>query len=106
MLSDQVVNFYKQHKNMISPLRWVVRITPQTLWYLENKDRNHSRSQKEISIRSKCLLYVDQIISKSHLYQERKIELSPQYIKKDGKKIVATINTEYFGLVWIKPIWR
>lgn len=74
-MKDQVLNYYAQHKKISSPLFGDVKITPQALRHLENKDKRHKRAEKEILIRYKCFLLVDRIIEKSHLYQEYKQEI-------------------------------
>jgi hypothetical protein len=44
-------------------------------------------------------LFIDEIIKKSHLYQEYKQEIQNIEIKKDGKKIQVSKKVKYFGLV-------
>jgi len=82
-MKEQVLSYYAQHKKISSPLFGEVKITPQALWHLENKDKKHKRADKEIFIRYKCFLLVDKIIEKSHLYQEYKQEMQDVVVKKD-----------------------
>jgi hypothetical protein len=44
-------------------------------------------------------LLVDEIIKKSHLYQEYKQEIQNIEIKKNGKKIIVSKKVKYFGLI-------
>lgn len=100
-LKNQVFDFYEKNKKINSPLFWFVKLTPQWLWHLENKDKNHKRWEKESAVRMKCFLYIHDIIKKSHLYQEYKQEYEDVLIKRNGRKIKEKKIVQYFGLVWI-----
>ena len=81
-MKDKVLMYYEQHKKIISPIFGGVKITPQSLWHLENKDKKHKRTEDEMLIRYKCFMFIDQLIEKSHLYQEYKQEIQEVFVKR------------------------
>ncbi len=100
-MKEQILWYYEQHKKIPSPVFGEVKITPQALWHLENKDKRHKRTEKEIRMRYKCFLLIDRIIEKSHLYQEYKQELQDIITKKNWRKIRSPMKVKYFWLVWV-----
>lgn len=100
-MKDQVLNYYAQHKKISSPLFGDVKITPQALRHLENKDKRHKRAEKEILIRYKCFLLVDRIIEKSHLYQEYKQEIQNIITKNNWRKVESPMKVKYFWLIGV-----
>jgi hypothetical protein len=81
-LKKQVLEYYEAHKHMKCPIIGNVRLTAQSLWHLENKDKKHKRSDAEIEIRYKCFLSIDKIICNSNLYQEYKQGIESITLKK------------------------
>jgi len=98
---EQVLSYYEKHKRLVSPLFWVVKLTPQTLEHLDKKDRKHARTQKDKHERYKCFLFVHTLVEKSCLYQERKIWDWYEYIKRFWKKEKKIMKVEYFWLIWV-----
>jgi len=81
-MKDQVLAYYEKHKKIVSPLFGDIKVTPQALRHLENKDKKHKRTDEGITIRYKCFMLIDQLIEKSHLYQEYKQEMQEILIKR------------------------
>ena len=100
-LKIKVYEFYEKNKKIYSPIFDLIKITPQSLWHLENKDKHHKRPEKEAEMRMKCFLSIDRIIKQSCLYQEYKQELEDVIIKKYWKRIKVPRKVNYYGLVWI-----
>jgi len=100
-LKEKVLEYYSKNKKIDSPIFGEIKLTPQWLWHLDNKDKKHKRTDDQIKIRYKSFLLVDEIIKKSHLYQEYKQEIQNIEIKKNGKKIIVSKKVKYFGLIWI-----
>ncbi len=100
-LKNNVLEYYNNNKNIFSPILGDVKLTPQWLRHLDNKDKKHKRTPDETKIRYKSFLFIDEIIKKSHLYQEYKQEIQDVEIKKNGKKIKVSKKVKYFGLIWI-----
>lgn len=98
---EEVLAYYEKNKKIESPIFWEVRVTPQSLRHLENKDKNHKRTEDESNMRYKCFLLIDRIIENSHLYQEYKQEMQDVLIKKKWKKISVPTKVKYFWLIWI-----
>jgi len=105
-LKESVLEYYEKHKKIKSPIWWDIKITPQSLRHLENKDKNHKRDKNQIDIRYKCFLLIDKIIKKSFLYQEYKEELQDVLIKKKWKKVKVAMKVKYFWLVWIVQAYQ
>lgn len=81
-MKDKVLEYYELHKKIKSPIFGDVKVTPQSLRHLENKDKKHKRTEEEINIRYKCFVLINKLIEKSHLYQEYKQEVQDILIKK------------------------
>jgi len=105
-MKEQVLEYYQIHKRIKSPIFGEIKVTPQSLWHLENKDKNHKRTEKEILIRNKCFLLIDKIIEKSHLYQEYKQEEQNILIKKKWKKSDVSMKLKYYWLIWIIEAYK
>ena len=100
-LKEGVIKYYQNNKRIKSPIFGIIKITPQTLWHLENKDKYHKRTEDQLKIRYKCFLLIDQIITKSYLYQEYKQETQEVLIKKHWKKQKILAKVKYYWLVGI-----
>lgn len=81
-MKEDIFAYYEKHKKIKSPLFGTVKVTPQSLRHLENKDKQHKRSDDEIVIRYKCFLLINKIIENSHLYQEYKQETQDVLVKR------------------------
>ena len=53
-LKEGVIKYYQNNKRIKSPIFGIIKITPQTLWHLENKDKYHKRTEDQLKIRYKC----------------------------------------------------
>ncbi len=93
--------YYEQHTTIPSPLFGLVKVTPQWIRHLYNKDRNHKRTGKELDIRLKSFILIDKIITQSHLFQEYKTEKEYVIIKKNGTKIKEQREVRYYALVGV-----
>ncbi len=105
-LKTKVFDYYSSNKKLCSPIFWYVKLTPQSLWHLENKDKKHKRSMDEVLIRYKCFLLIDKIIKKSFLYQEYKQEIEDVFVKRKWKKVKINSKVKYFGLIWIIEAYK
>ncbi|MFC2494747.1 MAG: hypothetical protein ACFNWZ_00900 [Candidatus Absconditicoccaceae bacterium] len=76
-----------------------VKFNNEGFSHITYKDEKHRRAESEQIIRFQCFLDVEEVIKKSHLYQEHMEKDETIKVRKYGetKKEVKTI--EYFGLV-------
>jgi len=83
VLKENVIEYYQNNKRIKSPIFGEIKVTPQSLWHLENKDKQHKRTEDQVRIRYKCFLLIDKIITKSYLYQEYKQETQEIVVKRN-----------------------
>ena len=100
-MDDLVQSYYKNNTIIHSPLFGNIKITPQSVWHLYNKDSKHKRSEKEIQIRLRLFLLIDRIITKSHLFQEYKSENERVAVKQNGIKCFENRWVNYYAFTGI-----
>ncbi|MDR0860935.1 MAG: hypothetical protein LBO09_08450 [Candidatus Peribacteria bacterium] len=101
---DRAVNkFNKLHlKPLFCPaLNREVKFTNEGFSHITYKDDKHRRSDEEQSVRFNCFLHVEEIIKKSHLYQEYRVKETELVIRKYGQNMKKIHSIEYFGFVGV-----
>jgi hypothetical protein len=85
LCKDRATNkFTKLHnKAFVCPaLNMQVKFTNEGFSHIIYKDEKHRRTDEEQAVRFNCFLHVEEILRKSHLYQEYRVKESEIKIRK------------------------
>ena len=87
-------------KSFLCPaLNMEVKFTNEGFSHITYKDKKHRRSNDEQAVRFACFLSVEEILRKSHLYQEYRAIETEIKVRKYGQNMKERHIIEYFGFV-------
>lgn len=99
---DRAINkFNKLNKKEIECPALGVKIKFGNEWFshITYKDAKHRRPESEQIVRFQCFLNVEEVVRKSHLYQEHIVKEETVKVRKYGETKKEKRFVEYFGLV-------
>ena len=102
LVRDRAINKFNKlaKKDIECPALGVkVKFDNEGFSHITYKDAKHRRPENEQSVRFQCFLNVEEVIKKSHLYQEYRKKEETLKVRKYGKTTKEIKTVEYFGLV-------
>ena len=97
-------NKLTQSKLFCPALHKCIKFTYDGFCHLSHKDKKHKRTQQEQAMRFLCFLSVEEILKKSHLYQEYREDIEEIVCKKNGVDVKEKRMVAYYGFVAIVKV--
>lgn len=101
---NRAFNKFKKLQNIeiLCPALWVkIKFNRDWFYHIVYKNSRHKRWINEQIIRFQCFLDVEEIIKKSHLYQEYAVKTEEIKTRNHGQNKLEKKIVEYFWLVWV-----